>query len=87
MIHFSNNSEGEQYYHWEFSNGEELYTPNPQSVFEYNTVYEITLEVENKFSCLDQTSQKLEIPLIKPIYIANVFTRNNNAKNDTFHSV
>ena len=87
QIQFTNNSHGEQYYHWEFSNGEEFFEQNPQSIFESNMVYEITLEVENEFSCIDKTSQELEIPILKPIFIPNVFTPNSDSKNETFQPI
>lgn len=86
-ISFSNNSHGEDFYHWSFSSGEELYVPNPQSIFESNQSYDITLEVENEFGCIDQVIQQMQIPLLKSIFIPNVFTPNNDSKNDTFQPI
>ena len=86
-LKFTNNSSGEDYYHWAFSHGEESYSENPEYVFEYNQNYEISLEVENEFGCTDEQIKEMEIPRVKPIYIPNVFTPNNDKKNDTFHPI
>ena len=86
-LKFTNNSSGEDYYHWSFSHGEESYSENPEYIFEYNQNYEILLEVENEFGCIDEISKEMEIPRLKPIYVPNVFTPDNDQINDTFHPI
>ena len=86
-LEFTNQSNGETYYHWSFNNGEESFEANPKSTFEYNKSYELSLEVESEFGCLDNTTQEVKIPKLHPIFIPNVFTPNNDSKNETFHPV
>jgi gliding motility-associated-like protein len=86
-IEFMNNSIGDNLYQWDFSNGEESILNDPQAMFETNRVYEIVLEAENSFGCMDITRQQLEIPRLQPVFVPNVFTPNNDSKNDSFHPV
>lgn len=86
VVNFSNESYGANSYHWEFNNGYTTYDENPIQCFNsISQSYDVTLVIENEFSCVDSSSQVITaIPKLTPIYVPNVFTPDGNGNNDLF---
>lgn len=86
IIGLQNNSIGGVFYVWDFGDGSYASTTHTPPPHFYGDVgeYQISLEVTNKFGCLDISYQTITIDPLYTFYIPNAFTPNGDGINDIF---
>nr|WP_255710076.1 gliding motility-associated C-terminal domain-containing protein [Pontibacter harenae] len=69
-------------WHWDFGDGYTTSVPSPAHVYEYAGKYTVTLAATNKYGC---SSFKTYNVIVAPhLFVPNIFTPNNDGKNDSF---
>ncbi|MFT5918842.1 MAG: gliding motility-associated-like protein, partial [Granulosicoccus sp.] len=69
---------------WSFGDGDESSLQHPFHLYTDTGLFNVILEVENNFGCLDSVSSKIEIYPDYTMYIPNSFTPDNDGINDVF---
>jgi gliding motility-associated-like protein len=80
-VDFTNNSNGATSFNWVFSNGSTSTNINTTSIFYKKGNYRVTLYAM-KGNCKDSSYKTIEV--ITPIKIPEIFTPNNDGKNETY---
>lgn len=83
-VNFTNQSTGGSTYLWNFGDGNSSSFPDPQHTFTEPGVYNVQLIVTNSDGCTDTITIRIEVELTSAFSIPNVFTPNNDGKNDLF---
>jgi gliding motility-associated-like protein len=71
-------------WNWSFGDGDESSIQHPNHIYSDTGLFNVILEVENNFGCLDSVSSKIEIYPDYTMYIPNSFTPNKDGINDVF---
>lgn len=82
VINFTNTSQGENSWSWDFGNGGTSSSENPSHTYTSPGTYTVVLTVSNIHLCTDTIS--LQITIFDEIQVPNVFTPNGDGVNDTF---
>jgi gliding motility-associated-like protein len=83
-VNFTNQSTGGTSYLWTFGDGNTSTLTDPQHTFTQPGVYNVQLVVTNSDGCTDTLNIRIEVELTSAFSIPNVFTPNNDGKNDLF---
>lgn len=83
-VNFTNLSTGGSTYLWNFGDGNTSSLLDPQHTFTEPGVYNVQLIVTNSDGCTDTITIRVEVELTSAFTIPNVFTPNNDGKNDLF---
>jgi len=84
-IIFTNKSVGENYFQWDFDNGQTNSEDNIINVLFNDTgKYYISLFVENEFNCTDEIIHQIDVVSELSVYIPNAFSPNDDGVNETF---
>jgi len=84
-IIFTNTSNSDLYFEWNFDNGLIDYESKDISVtFEESGVYDVTLYVENENKCYDEVTHQVIVEEIFSVFVPKAFTPNNDGMNDIF---
>ena len=84
-IIFTNTSNSDLYFEWNFDNGLIDYESKEISVtFEESGVYDVTLYVENENKCYDEVTHQVIVEEIFSVFVPKAFTPNNDGMNDIF---
>ncbi len=87
-IIFTNTSNSDLYFEWNFDNG--LIDSESKDIsvtFEESGVYNVTLYVENENKCYDELTHKVIVEEIFSVFIPKAFTPNNDGVNDVFFPI
>jgi gliding motility-associated-like protein len=82
LVNFLNSSSGEVSWAWDFGSGAFSNNENPSFNFFQQGEFEISLEVENEFGCIDSITKLIQIEI--PISFPNIITPNGDNINDYF---
>ncbi len=82
-INFENASTGSSTYSWDFGNGDTSTEKEPTYIFNQLGTFEVCLKVEGN-NCVDKTCDTILVYINSAFVIPNVFTPNNDGKNDVF---
>lgn len=85
QVHIQNTSTGASSYNWNFGDGSFSFESNPLiHVFNSAGNYQITLNVENEFGCIDMMFTTVDIDPVYTFYIPNSFTPDGDGNNEIF---
>lgn len=85
VIKFQNTSIGSQLlFEWDLGNGLTSNLEDPETAYATDSIFTITLMVEDSLGCKDTVEKSIEIFPPLYYYIANAFTPNNDGRNDEF---
>lgn len=86
-ITFTNMSQGETVYRWNFRDGSRFdYDPSPTHAFVDTGCYDVRLTVSNQFGCSDSTEKEICVIPYYTLYVPNAFTVNEDTKNMIFNA-
>ena len=84
-IIFTNTSNSDLYFEWNFDNGLIDYESKEISVtLKESGVYDVTLYVENENKCYDEVTHQVIAEEIFSVFVPQTFTPNNDGMNDIF---
>lgn len=81
-IVFRANGSAIKQWHWNFGDGIRSTEQSPNHVYQTEGNFQATITATNVFGCRDSTSVKVFVKRV--LFIPNVFTPNNDGKNDSF---
>lgn len=81
-IVFTANGSAIKQWHWNFGDGIRSTEQSPNHVYQTEGNFQATITATNVFGCRDSTSVKVFVKRV--LFIPNVFTPNNDGKNDSF---
>ena len=85
-VTFINNSTNGYEWIWNFDDGMQSHEENPEHVYNDPGTYEVSLVVNPRSDCQDtiQATFSIDETGVEGLYVPNVFTPNNDGKNDKF---
>ncbi len=86
-VQFYNESSDATQYRWAFGDGAISFEENPQHIYADTGNYTVCLRVSSGFGCSDTVCQPLKVAPFPTIYAPNVFTPNQDGKNERFKIV
>lgn len=84
-VNFSNTSVGGNIFSWNFGDGNTTSANNPQHTFQSNGTYNVILTGTDVLGCTDTAQVTIVVYDDTQITIPNVFTPNNDGKNEFFN--
>jgi gliding motility-associated-like protein len=81
-IQFYDQSIGAVQWNWDFGDGTSSTLQNPVHGYEFAGVYPVCLAVRNLNNCPDEVCH--DVPITETVYVPNVFTPNQDNKNEVF---
>jgi gliding motility-associated-like protein len=81
-IQFYDQSIGAVQWNWDFGDGTSSIIQHPVHGYEFAGVYPVCLAVTNLTNCPDEVCH--DVPITETIYVPNVFTPNQDNKNEVF---
>ena len=88
QFQFMDQSIGANTWNWDFGNGESSNEQNPVALYDSPGMYSVTLYAsETESGCEDEITQEIEVSFEDFIFMPNVFTPNNDSRNDYFTPV
>ncbi len=83
-VTFLNQSQNALLYNWTFGNGATSPLDTPEYTFTNEGIYNVVLTAEDSYGCIDSHSDTIYV-LNTGLYIPNVFTPNNDDRNEQFN--
>lgn len=83
-VTFINQSQNALLYNWTFGNGSTSALDTPEYTFINEGIYTVVLTAEDSYGCVDTHSDTIYI-LNAGLYVPNVFTPNNDDRNEEFN--
>ncbi len=83
-IEFIDESQGANFWEWDFGDFEGSILQNPSHTYADTGIYTVTQIVINQFGCRDTVEYPVEIKAEYTFFIPNAFSPNGNGNNDVF---